>query len=43
MLGVGLVYAGLIVALLGAVSLIKPLAFLGIRSRPQGARFWGSV
>src|SRR3989442_14458618 len=37
MLGVGLVYAGLIAALVGAASLIKPLAFLGIRTRPRGA------
>ena len=37
MLVVGLVYAGLMTALLGAASLVKPLAFLGIRSRPRGA------
>lgn len=36
MLEAGLVYAGLIAALVGAASLIKPLAFLEIRSRPRG-------
>src|SRR6266571_2183519 len=41
MLGVGLVYAGLIAALLGAVSLSKPLTFLGIRSRLRGALVLG--
>ncbi len=41
MLGVGFVYAGLIAALLGAASLVKPLAFLGIRSRPRGALVLG--
>jgi hypothetical protein len=41
MLGVGLVYAGLIAALVGAASLIKPLAFLGIRTRPRGALVLG--
>ncbi len=41
MLGVGLVYAGLIAVLVGAASLIKPLAFLGIRTRPRGALVLG--
>lgn len=41
MLGVGFVYAGLIAALLGAASLVKPLSFLGIRSRPRGALVLG--
>src|SRR5712692_1012830 len=41
MLGVGFVYAGLIAAWLGAASLVKPLAFLGIRSRPRGALVLG--
>ena len=41
MLGVGLVYAGLIAALVGAASLIKPLAFLGIRTRPRGVLVLG--
>ena len=36
MIAVGLVYAGLIAALLGGVSLLKPPAFLGIHSRRQG-------
>ena len=37
MLAVGVVYAGLIAALAGVVSLVKPLAFLGISTRPRGA------
>jgi hypothetical protein len=41
MLGVGLVYAGLIAVLVGAASLLKPLAFLGIRTRPRGALVLG--
>lgn len=36
LLGVGLVYAGLLTALAGAVSLLKPLAFAGIQTRGQG-------
>jgi hypothetical protein len=32
-----LVYLGLITSALGSISLLKPLAFLGIRSRPSGA------
>jgi hypothetical protein len=36
-LATALVYAGLIVALLGGVSLVKPLRFLGLQSRPQAA------
>ena len=36
MIAVGLVYVGLIAALLGGVSLVKPLAFWGIHSRLQG-------
>jgi hypothetical protein len=35
-LGVGLVYAGLLTALAGATSLLKPLAFVGIHTRGQG-------
>jgi hypothetical protein len=35
-MGVVLVYAGLIVGLVGTASLIKPLAFLGIRTRLHG-------
>ena len=35
--GVALVYAGLIVALVGSVSLVRPLAFLGIRTCLRGA------
>jgi hypothetical protein len=35
-LGVGLVYAGFLTALAGAVSLLKPLSFLGIQTRGQG-------
>jgi hypothetical protein len=35
-LGVGLVYAGFLTALAGAVSLLKPLCFLGIQTRGQG-------
>jgi hypothetical protein len=41
MLGVGLVYAGLIVGLVGTSSLIKPLAFLGIRTRLRGVLVLG--
>ncbi len=37
MFAVGLVYAGLILILLGGVSLLKPPTFLGIRNRQQGA------
>jgi hypothetical protein len=36
LLGVGLVYAGLLTALAGAISLLKPLAFAGIQTRGQG-------
>jgi len=36
LLGVGLVYAGFATALAGAVSLLRPLAFLGIHTRAQG-------
>jgi hypothetical protein len=39
--GVGLIYAGLIAVLVAAASLIKPLAFLGIRTRPRGALVLG--
>ena len=35
-LGVGLVYSGFLAALAGAVSLLEPLAFLGIATRAQG-------
>jgi hypothetical protein len=35
MIAVGVVYLGLIAALLGIASLVKPLSFLGIRSRLQ--------
>ncbi len=42
MTGVGLVYAGLITALVGGASLVKPLAFLGIRTRLQGALVRGA-
>lgn len=35
MLSVGIVYLGLTAALLGAVSLVRPLSFLGIRRRPR--------
>lgn len=41
MLGVCLVYAGLIVAFVGSASLIKPLAFLRVRTRPRGALVLG--
>lgn len=41
MLGVVLVYAGLIISSAGAVSLLKPLAFLKIRSRLRGALVLG--
>jgi hypothetical protein len=37
MIGVVFVYAGFILAFLGFVSLLKPLKFLRIRSRPRGA------
>src|SRR5947209_10208225 len=37
MLAVGLVYVGLIAALLGGISLVKPLALVGIQSRLRGA------
>jgi hypothetical protein len=36
-LGVGLVYTGLLAALAGFVSLLAPLAFLGMATRAQGA------
>ncbi len=42
MIGVALVYVGLIATILGGVSLVKPLAFLGIRSRLQGAFLLGA-
>jgi hypothetical protein len=38
----GTLYAGLFLILLGAVSLIKPLRFLGIRTRPRGALMVGA-
>lgn len=41
MLGVGLVYVGLIVGLVGTASLIKALAFLGIRTRLRGVLVLG--
>lgn len=41
MLAVGLVYVGLIVALLGGVSLVKPPALVGIQSRLQGTFILG--
>lgn len=41
-LGVALVYAGLIITLGGAVSLLKPLAFLRISTRLQGALVLGA-
>lgn len=37
MLGSLLLYAGLVVASAGALSVVRPLAFLGIASRPRGA------
>ena len=37
MIGVCFVYLGLITAFLGAVSILKPLSFLGIHSRSRGA------
>src|SRR5215471_4508712 len=40
-MGVGLVYAGLIAGLVGTASLIKPLAFLGIRTRLHGVLVLG--
>ncbi len=42
MLGVGLVYAGLITALVGGASLVKPLAFLGLSTRLQGVFVLGA-
>ncbi len=36
LLGVGLVYAGFVTALAGIISLLRPLAFLGIHTRGQG-------
>lgn len=42
MLGVGLVYVGLIVALVGSVSLVRPLAFLGISTRLRGTLVLGT-
>ncbi len=41
MLGVGLVCAGLVVGLVGMASLIKPLAFLEIRTRLRGVLVLG--
>ncbi len=41
MFAVGVVYVGLLLALSGGVSLIKPLSFLGIRSRLQGTFLLG--
>ena len=37
MLGVVVVYLGLIAALVGGVSLLRPLTFLAVRSRRQAA------
>ena len=37
MLSVGIVYLGLTTAFLAAVSLVRPLSFLGIRRRPRAA------
>src|SRR3989442_10980831 len=37
MLGVGLVYSGLIACLFGAVSLVRPLSCLGMHRRRAGA------
>jgi hypothetical protein len=42
MVASGTVYAGLFLILLGAVSLIKPVRFLGIRTRPRGAMIVGA-
>lgn len=42
MLGVGLVYAGLIATLVGSVLLVRPLAFLGIRTRLRAALVLGT-
>ncbi len=39
MFGVGVVYLGLITAFFSAVSLVKPLSFLGIRTRRRGVFF----
>jgi hypothetical protein len=36
LLGVGLVYAGFVTALAGVISMLRPLAFLGIHTRGQG-------
>ncbi|HEX2710870.1 MAG TPA: hypothetical protein VHM88_01420 [Candidatus Acidoferrales bacterium] len=41
MLGIGLIYAGLIATLVGTASLIKPISFLGISARPRGALVLG--
>jgi hypothetical protein len=37
LLGTGIVYAGLLVLLLGGVSVLKPLSFLRIRTRARGS------
>lgn len=42
MLGVVVVYTGLTLVLLGGVSLLKPLGFLGIRTRRRGALVLGA-
>jgi len=42
MLAVGLYYVGLVTALLGAASLLRPLAFLGISTRLVGAFVLGA-
>ncbi len=42
MLGVGLVYAGLIATLVGSVSLVRPWAFLGIHTRLRAALVLGT-
>jgi hypothetical protein len=39
MLGVVVLYLGLIAAFLGGVSLLRPLSFLAIRTRRQAALF----
>ena len=41
MIPVGLVYGGLILTLLAGISLLRPPAFLGIRTRRQAASFVG--
>jgi hypothetical protein len=42
MLGVVIVYVGLIAGVFGAVCCLKPLSWLGIRTRPQAASLLGA-